>query len=556
MFRSLRGLLGLTILLISASCLAQSSASPASAAAVPAQPPDVLGEARVLYHRGDFEGAIAKYQQFLKDHPKSPDAFAGMVHVYLKQKNVDLAAQTADQGLALNDSPRLRVARAEVWFRQGRISEAEVEWARVINSGFPEARAYLGIARVRDAIAMHKSAKGMLDRAHELDPADPDIQEEWVSTLSRAERIKYLETSLAGENNWDPDERASVASYLQYLKERAKQKNSSPCRLVSKVTATETPLVRLLTDPRHPRGYGLAVYLNGHKSSLMLDTGASGILVKRSIAEHAGISRITETKVWGVGNKGRRNAYVGVADSIKIGDLEFQNCPVEVMESRTVADEEGLIGSDVLESFLVEIDFPNEILRLSQLPPRPGEAAKNLALQSEDDDSEDDSSPSNSSNSSDSKPPAPSGPQDRYIAPEMQSYTRIYRFGHDLLIPTSIGQTSPKLFLLDTGAFTNAISPAAAREVTKVHGDSDTIVKGLSGRVDKVFTANKAVLTFGHLRQQNQEMLAFDTKPLSDAAGTEISGFLGFALLRLLDIKIDYRDALVDFEYDAKRFSR
>jgi hypothetical protein len=102
----------------------------------------------------------------------------------------------------------------------------------------------------------------------------------------------------------------------------------------------------------------------------------------------------------------------------------------------------------------------------------------------------------------------------------------------------------------------NFISPAAAREVTKVHGDSDTIVKGISGRVDKVYSANKAILTFGNLRQENQDMTAFDTKPVSDGVGTEVSGFLGFVLLHFLDIKIDYRDALVDFQYDAKRWNR
>ena len=36
-------------------------------------------------------------------------------------------------------------------------------------------------------------------------------------------------------------------------------------------------------------------------------------------------------------------------------------------------------------------------------------------------------------------------------------------------------------------------------------------------------------------------------------AGTEISGILGFTMLRLLEIKIDYRDGLVDFHYDPKR---
>ncbi len=105
---------------------------------------------------------------------------------------------------------------------------------------------------------------------------------------------------------------------------------------------------------------------------------------------------------------------------------------------------------------------------------------------------------------------------------------------------------------MDSGSVTNFISPAAAREVTKVHGDSDMVVEGVSGRVDKVYSANKAVLQFGRVRQENQDMTAFDTKPLSDDVGTEVSGFLGFVMLRFLEIKIDYRDALVDFDFDPK----
>jgi len=535
--------LGLIFALISAFSFSQSAATPAltsPASALPVQSPNLLGDARLLYRKGDFDGAIAKYQEFLTGHPRSPDAYAGMVRVYLRQKNVELAAQTADQGLAQSASPRMHVAHAEVYFRQGKIAEAEKEWVDVVNSGYPEARAYLGLARLRTAIGMHKTAKRMIDKAHQFDPDDPDIQEEWMDTLSRPERVKYLEAALAGDNNWDPDQRADVASYLAYLKERSQTKGS-PCRLLSKGAATETPLLRLLEDPSHLRGYGLAVYLNGHKSSLMLDTGSTGILVKRSIAEHAGISKITETKVMGIGKKGRRDAYVGIADSIRIGALEFQNCPIEVMESRSVAGEDGLIGADVFEDFLVDLDFPSEKLRLSELPKRPGESRQNLALKSEDDDSNDD--------------PAESDSQDRYIAPEMQSFTHIFRFGHQLLVPTTIGDVPYRLFALDTGSLVNFISPAAAREVTKVHGDSDTIVEGISGRVDKVYSANKAVLTFGKLRQENQDMTAIDTRPISDSVGTEVSGFLGFTLLRMLDIKIDYRDALIDFHYDPKRWA-
>ena len=542
--------------LIAGLSFSQSASNNGPAAAGSASPllsdGSALEEARVLYGKGEFDAAVEKYQAFLKERPNSPEAFAGLVRTYLKSKNVEQASLTAEQAIAQTSSPRVRVARAEVWFRQGKVAEAEKEFVEIINSGYPDAHAYLGLARLHRAIAMYKSAKKMIEKAHQIDPADPDVQEQWIGTLSSSERIRYLEKSLAGDNNWDADRRASVASYLEYLKERAKQKNLSPCRLVSKTTSTETPMVRLLRDPQHLRGYGLTVSINGHRSDLMLDTGASGILVNRSIAEKAGVSKIVETKVWGIGNQARRNAFVGIAGSIKVGELEFQNCPIEVMDSRSVVGEDGLIGANVFEEFLVNLDFPKEKLRLSELPKRPGEVESELALNDMNDKQDDSGEESTENKPAEAKPAVLSGPQDRYVAPEMQSYTTVYRFGHDLLVPTRIGNVPYKFFLVDTGALMNFISPSAAGEITKVHEDNDMIVKGISGRVDKVYSASKAVLQFGHLRQENQEMTAFDTKSLSDSAGIEISGILGFVTLRMLDIKIDYRDALMNFEIDPR----
>src|SRR6202140_1443064 len=194
------------------------------------------------------------------------------------------------------------------------------------------------------------------------------------------------------------------------------------------------------------------------------------------------------------------------------------------MESRSVAEEDGLIGADVFEDFLVEIDFPGEKLKLSELPKRPGQVDQQLSLKNDEDDDQETSGKAEASAESGSKETAStansSGPQDRYIAPEMQSFTRVFRFGHDLLVPTKIGNAPDKLFLLDSGALTNAISPAAAREVTKVHGDSDMIVKGISGSVKNVYSANKAVLQFGRLRQENQDLMSFDLTNISESAGT------------------------------------
>jgi tetratricopeptide (TPR) repeat protein len=210
--------------LIAGLSFSQSASNNAPAAAGSAPPVlsdgSALGEARVLYGKGAFDAAIEKYEAFLKERPNSPDAFAGLVRTYLKLKNVDKASATAEQAISQTDSPRVRVARAEVWFRQGKLAEAEKEFVDIINSGYPDAHAYLGLARERRAMAMYKSAKRMIEMAHQIDPADPDIQEQWIGTLSSSERIRYLEKSLAGDNNWDADRRTNVASYLEYLKER------------------------------------------------------------------------------------------------------------------------------------------------------------------------------------------------------------------------------------------------------------------------------------------------------------------------------------------------
>jgi len=520
---------------------------------------DPLSEAKGFYRKGDFDHAIQKYQEVLRERPNSPDAYAGLTLVYLKKKDVGQAYDTVTKGLQVADSPLLRVALGEVYFRQGRIPEAEQEWINVINAGHQDARAYLGLARVRRAVSMYKSGWTLIDKAHQLDPIDPEIRKFWVGKLSRAERIKYLEEYLAGESNDDAETRAGMQHYLEYLKARAKDPRGN-CHLVSQATTTETKLVPLLRDPTHLRGYGLSVIVDGERSRLLLDTGGSGILINRNLAEKAGLTRLSDTDVGGIGDKGNRSGYMALADSLKIGELEFQGCPVEVLEQRSVTGEDGLIGADVFSAFLVDIDFPNEKLHLGPLPKRPEETAKKLTLQTEsgDSDSPGEEPSRNAADSTSAKSPAEphSEPQDRYIAPEMKSYTQVFRFGHNLLVPTLIGDAPVKLFLLDTGAFNNLISLTAAREVTNVHGDPRTTVKGISGSVKNVYRADKAVIRFGHLRQENQGLVAFDLTHVSDRIGTEASGILGFAMLRFLDIKIDYRDGLVDFSYDPKRWNR
>ena len=511
----------------------------ATTAAVPSAAPTspratAFAKAQRLYRTGKLGEAENEYKALIEQDPQSALAYVGLVRVYLKQKRLSDASTAAAKALEL--APPLsavHVAMGEVYFRQAKMDEAEKEFLREIKRGTRDARAYLGMARLYAAFSFHKSAKQMIDRAYGLDPADPDIRKAWMGTLSLAESIKALQAYLASETNDDAEVHTNLEHELTVLQDSENQSNRS-CRLRTKISSTSMNLETLWSSARHFRGAGLVARLNGTSAVLLLDTGATGILVDRKVAEKAGITRVVQTDIKGVGDKGSASGYVGFADSVRIGDLEFQGCYVEVTDRKLPTGEEGLIGADVFAQYLVDIDFPDSKLKLSALPPRPGESAAQSA--------------------SDSDAAAPPQFCDQYIAPEMKSYTPILRFGHDLLIPTRVNDSDPVLFLIDSGGFDDMISPTFARASTKVSGDSDTVVKGINGAVNKVYRADTVKLQFSHFRHEREGLVSFDMSQISNGAGTEIAGILGFAMLRLLDVKIDYRDGLVDFQFDPDRF--
>jgi len=195
-------------------------------------------------------------------------------------------------------------------------------------------------------------------------------------------------------------------------------------------------------------------------------------------------------------------------------------------------------------------------LVLDPLPPRPDEAAPSkpsLKTDSTAEAVEEDSTDSANESSPTSAKPAHSGPHDRFITPEMKDWTPIYRVGHNLLIPTSLNNSALKSFILDTGAFTTTISPAAAREVTKVRADDRITVKGISGTVDKVFSADEITFRYAHISQKVPNVVAFESPQLSKNVGLEISGLIGITALGQTTMSIDYRDGLVKLSYDPKR---
>jgi predicted aspartyl protease len=510
-----------------------------------------LAQALQFYATGNFGAAEQKFGAILAKQPGLVAAQAGLIRSLLRQEKVTEAFTTATNALAKQpDSAVLLAVTGEVEFRRGEIHDAEVNFVKALKFDKHEVFAYIGLARLYDRLCYYRHGYDALNVAHQLAPDNPEVQKLWFARLPIRERITAIEAYLSKEHPDDPEETQRLQQTLQYLKAVIQQPVHA-CRLVSKIESTEMKLEPPPTSNRKTH-YDVVVKLNDRKSRLQLDTGASGLVLDRKAAEKAGLQKIADIRMSGVGDRGSQGGFTAVANHIQIGELEFEDCVVAVADKmHALMDEDGLLGTDIFRSYLVDIDMPAQKLRLSLLPKRPDEPAVPITLGSAENRSATQGQPP-SANGPQPSPPQ-SSPKDRYVSPEMASWLPIARVGHQLFIPTRVNDSKPMLFIIDTGSSENFLSSAAAKGVTNLIPDlTQQEVRGLSGAVDRTYRA-KAKLQVGNLAYDVPHLITtFDLTGFSKALGIEISGFLGFDLLSELDTKVDYRDCLVDFTYNRK----
>jgi tetratricopeptide (TPR) repeat protein len=534
-----------------------------------------LSDADKAYLAANYKTSEDLYRAQVAASPGDPASTQGLVHTLLREEKIPEAANAVQAALAATPtSAALIELRGEVEYRQGEPWEAAKSATQAFKLDPCNPRVRLLFARLSRVGSFYAQARASVLAAHQLDPDDPEILMEWISTLPLKQRITELQTYLAAPHGNDADEQRQLKELLDDLK-KLEAEPQKPCRLVSQVTSTRLPIESIIKDPHQMDGWGslpshsinfaavgLDVKLNNHSSQLQIDTGADGLLVTDAVAKRAGLRSFSQGEVGGIGDEGNRRAYTAFADSIRIGDLEFQNCAVEVVDAVTMpSGADGLIGADVFSDFLVTLDFPMRQVLLQPLPPLPGQsAAADVKLdtghEAPNDSGEDahaQAAPAAGTAAPAAPKPAGRGPYDRYIAPEMKDYTPVYRVGHDLLIPTQLNGTKLKLFILDTGSFATTISPQAAREFTKIDGGSAIDVRGLSGNVKRTYSVSDIVFHFADISQKVSDVVSFDTAKTSKSIGMEVSGFIGATALRQLTIHIDYRDGLVKFDYDPKR---
>jgi len=63
----------------------------------------------------------------------------------------------------------------------------------------------------------------------------------------------------------------------------------------------------------------------------------------------------------------------------------------------------------------------------------------------------------------------------------MADWTKAFRFGHSIWVPTSGNDSKVMLFGFDTAAFSNLLSVRAGRQVSKVNSEDRVRIHGVKG---------------------------------------------------------------------------
>lgn len=472
-----------------------------------------------VYKSGDCKTAIPLLQASAAKDPRDPLIAAALLSSLVYEGRVDDASDAADaDAAAFPNSAEVMAARGEFAYYMSDMAEAERLFRGALKLNESSPRATYGLYRIFHAASMYRAARLLCFKAHELDPDDALITSAYIRYLARAKREEV-----------EPPFRAAHPWFYNHFEQN--QETSSEVKgelngrkifeLEGGRQETTLPLVSLMDGPNRVRGVGLEVSIQGSRPMrLLLDTGASGIVIKQSAVDKAGLNHLGSLEARGIGDKGARSAFVTVAETCRIGTLKYQTCVFQALEGkgRVAGDEDGLIGADFFRDYLIHIDFQKRQLHLTPLPERPAN---------------------------------PQG-YDRVVAPDEAGFTPVLRSGDHLFVLTKVNGKNWGLFLLDTGSSISNLDSTFARLSTKIYGSDYIRVTGVSGSVKSVFEADKAELQFGHFRQRNLGLVAFNLNNSPEHQDFRMAGILGIPVLSMFRLTIDYRNGLVNFDYVLK----
>ena len=477
---------------------------------------ELLAKGGEQLRAGDWAAAVDTYTKAVQADGRSAKAHAEKVRALLENYQVHEAEQSSKTALAAAPkSPEVLEAVGEVEFRMGRMQQAADSFESALQIDENCARVWLGMAEINRVISNHKRAHEMIEKAHSIDADDPDILEAWAHEQKKAaDEVPALQRVLVMRTKDRERHRAALQNHIEFL---SALKDRPVYELASPYAASDIRLREIINGPNRRGGWAVEVRVNGRKADLQLDTGASGLMIRRSPAGKMGLEKLSDERLSGIGNEGDRRGYTALADEVQIGGVVLKHVPVRVSPSDMGdPDTQGLIGTNLLSDFLISLDFKRRTIHLEPFP--------------------------------DGKPDRDT-PRDRVMPAKESGFQPVFRMGHLLLVSTRAADRAG-LFGIDTGAWATTLSSEFARlAARKQVGDSDLRIRGVSGEVKNVKNTSSIVLEFAGFRQLNRDVTTFDFTTMNNEDGFEMAGLLGRPVLNLFRLTLDYQNGLVRWEY-------
>jgi len=130
----------------------------------------------------------------------------------------------------------------------------------------------------------------------------------------------------------------------------------------NKASSSDTPTVQITNTNAIPAEifgdhFFVRSTMNGHELRLILDTGASHVLISPSAAAAVGLKKDKDAQLTALGGTGRSSAGAGVANSFDVGGALGKKIPVFIAPFPDVFEADGLLGLAFLNGTIFRLDY-------------------------------------------------------------------------------------------------------------------------------------------------------------------------------------------------------
>jgi tetratricopeptide (TPR) repeat protein len=501
--------------------------------------PTGVSDAEAALYVEDWGKAAKLYHADAAQAPSSLEAQAGLVRVQLGRG--DIANALKDATAMANASPQSVIAQTvlgETYIRRGELDSSTPILTRALALDPCYARTRLLAARIESLTGYHASAARHLAQAHALRPNDEQITLAWIFTLPPAQRFPLLKDFVGSAKYLDTDDREDLKSNV--LEGEAKM--NSHCTVSSLPGGTQTTIYEEPVMSKASQAQSIEATINGKKHRLHFSTSDADIFFPASTARALGLTPLVHVSYALLYQDGRLNYYYANLDSLRIGNVEYRNCVVKVLDEinsesnkadmdTNPSGADGSIGAMFLSDFLIRADPGKHLLTLSQLPPL-GAKVDNTGLPLWSDISKSGGDPVPSING------GAWGQYNRIVPATMKDWTSLFRFHDKMWLPVGIGPGPQVLFELELDDPWPRLSTNAVDQTAKI----ETLVKNKAAAPFHGY-----FLEFAGLYFPITSWTAIRYDEFSKHLKLETSGTIGLQALHQTAFTLDLRDNLVQF---------